>query len=132
MPYLILRVMINALSIIVAVKLVDGITFTGEWWKMIIVGAVFGLINSFIKPIVQFFTFPFIILSLGLFTLLINTLMLAITASLSDSLQLGFHIRGFWPAFLGAITVSIVSILLSWLTGLRRIKLHRENNRRER
>lgn len=132
MPYMILRVMINALSIIVAVKLVDGITFTGEWWKMVIVGAVFGLINSFIKPIVQFFTFPFIILSLGLFTLLINTLMLALTASLSDSLHLGFHIRGFWPAFWGAIIVSIVSILLSWLTGLRRIKLHSENNRRER
>lgn len=132
MPYMILRVMINALSIIVAVKLVDGITFTGEWWKMVIVGAVFGLINSFIKPIVQFFTFPFIILSLGLFTLLINTLMLALTASLSDSLHLGFHIRGFWPAFWGAIIVSIVSILLSWLTGLRSIKLYRENNRRER
>lgn len=130
MSYLILRVMINALSIVIAVKLVDGITFTGEWWKMIMVGAVFGLINSFIKPIVQLFTFPFIILTLGLFTLIINTLMLALTSSLSGSLHLGFHVRGFWPAFWGAIIVSIVSMLLSWLTGLRGIK-HRDTDRRK-
>lgn len=132
MSYLILRVMINALSIVFAVKLVDGITFTGEWWKIILVGAVFGIVNSFIKPIVQFFTFPFIILTLGLFTLIINTLMLSLTASLSDSLNLGLHIKGFWPAFWGAIIVSIVSLLLSWLTGLRKIKLYRESGGRER
>lgn len=119
MSHMILRVMINALSIIVAVKLVDGMTFTGEWWKIIIVGAVFGLVNSLIKPIVQLFTFPFIILTLGLFTLIINTLMLLLTASLSDSLNLGFRISGFWPAFWGAIIVSIVSIMLNWVTGIR-------------
>ena len=122
MSYLILRVMINALSIVIAVKLVDGISFTGEWWKMIIVGGVFGLINSFIKPIVQLFSIPFIILTLGLFTLIINTLMLGLTASLSDSLHLGFEIRGFWSAFWGAIIVSIVSMILSWVTGINRIR----------
>ena len=81
MSYLLLRVMINALSLVIAVKLVKGITFEGQWWKMIIVGAVFGLVNSIIKPIVQLFTIPFIILSLGLFTLIINALMLALTAA---------------------------------------------------
>lgn len=131
MSYLILRVMINALSIVIAVKLVDGLTFAGDWWKMIIVGAVFGLVNSFIKPIVKFFTIPFIILTLGLFTLIINTLMLALTASLSDSLNLGFHILGFWPAFKGAIIVSIVSMVLSWITGLRQIRYHRDSGRGE-
>ncbi len=122
MSYLILRVMINALSLVIAVRLVGGITFEGPWWKMIVVGAVFGLVNSIIKPLVQLFTIPFIILSLGLFTLIINALMLALTAALSDSLNLGFQIRGFWPAFWGAIIVSVVSIILSWLTGLRKIK----------
>ena len=131
MSYLILRVMINALSIVIAVKLVDGITFTGEWWKMIIVGAVFGLVNSFIKPIVQLFTIPFIIFTLGFFTLIINTLMLGLTAALSDSLHLGFHIRGFRPAFWGAIIVSIVSILLSWLTGIRRIRYYKDTDKWE-
>lgn len=131
MSYLILRVMINALSIVIAVKLVEGITFTGEWWKIIIVGAVFGIVNSVIKPIVQFFTIPFIILTLGLFTLIINTLMLALTASLSDTFHLGFQIRGFWPAFWGAIIVSIVSMVLSWITGLRRIRSYKNTDRWE-
>jgi len=125
MVYLILRVMINALSIAVAIKLVDGITFTGEWWKMIIIGAVFGIVNSLIKPITMFFTFPLIIFTLGLFTLVVNALMLIITAGLSGPLHLGLKIDGFGPAFWGALIVSIVSMLLSWLTGLRDIKSHR-------
>jgi putative membrane protein len=121
MARLILRVMINALSIVAAVKLVGGITFTGQWWKMIIVGAIFGLVNSLIKPVVTFFSIPFIVLSLGLFTLLINALMLSLTASLSDTFNLGLEIRGFWPALWGALIVSVVSMLLSWITGEKKI-----------
>ena len=131
MSSLILRVMVNALSIVIAVRLVDGLTFAGEWWKMIIVGGVFGVVNAVIKPVVQFFTIPFIILTLGLFTLIINALMLALTASLSDTFHLGFHIRGFWPAFWGAIIVSIVSMLLSWITGLGRIRYYKNTDRWE-
>ncbi len=122
MAYIILRVMINALSIVAAVELVEGIAFSGQWWKMIIIGAIFGLVNSLIKPIVTLFTFPFIILTLGIFTLIINTLMLIITSHLSESLDLGLQIKGFRPAFWGAIIVSIVSMILSWLTGVKRIK----------
>jgi len=124
MAYLILRIMINALSIAAAVKVVNGITFTGEWWKMIIIGAVFGVVNSFIKPVVALFTLPLIILTLGLFTLIVNTLMLLITVGLSGPLSLGLQIAGFWPAFKGAFIISIVSILLSWLTGLRNIRVY--------
>ena len=125
MTYLILRIMINALSIAAAAKLVDGITFTGQWWKMIIIGAVFGIVNSLIKPFVKLFTFPLIILTLGLFTLIVNTLMLTITVELSEPLRLGLQINGFWSAFKGALIISIVSLLLSWLTGLKNIKYHR-------
>jgi putative membrane protein len=117
--------MINALSIAVAVKVVGGITFSGEWWKMIFIGGVFGIVNAFIKPIVTLFTFPLIILTLGLFTLIINTLMLLLTAGLSGPFSLGLHISGFWAAFKGAVIVSIVSMLLSWLTGVKRIEYHR-------
>jgi putative membrane protein len=124
MTYLILKIIINALSIAIAVKLVNGITFSGEWWKMIIIGAVFGIVNSLIRPIVKFFTFPFIILTLGLFTFIINALMLLLTESLSESFNLGLQIHGFWPALWGALIVSIVSTLLSWLTGLKEIKYH--------
>lgn len=125
MAYLILKIMINAISITVAVKLINDITFTGEWWKMIIIGAVFGIVNSFIRPIVKFFTFPFIILTLGLFTFIINALMLLLTETLSDYFNLGLQIHGFWPALWGALIVSIVSTILSWLTGLREIKYHK-------
>ena len=124
MTYLILKIMINALSIAVAVKVVDGITFTGEWWKMIIIGAVFGVVNSLIKPFLTLFTLPLIILTLGLFTLVINTLMLSLTAGLSEPLKLGLYVSGFWAAFKGALIVSIVSMLLSWLTGLKSIRYH--------
>lgn len=126
MAYLILRIMINAFSIAVAVKVVDGIVFTGEWWKMIIIGAVFGIVNAFIKPLVTFFTIPLIILTLGLFTLIVNTLMLLLTESLSVPLELGLVIQGFWPAFKGALIISIVSMFLSWITGLKKIRYYKE------
>jgi len=127
MAHLILRVMINALSIMAAVKFVNGIAFTGAWWKMIVVGAIFGFANSLIKPVIQLLTLPVIVLSLGLFTLVVNALMLAITAGLSNTFNLGFHIDGFWPAFWGALIVSIVSMLLSFLTGAKRIRYYRDS-----
>ena len=122
MENLILRIMINALSIAAAVKFIDGITFTGEWWKMIIIGGVFGVVNAFIKPVVTFFTFPLIIITLGFFTLIVNTLMLFITAELSEPFSLGLRMTGFGAAFKGALIVSIVSMLLSWLTGIKKVK----------
>jgi putative membrane protein len=124
MAYLILKIMINALSIAIAVKVVGGIDFTGEWWKMILVGFVFGIVNTFIKPIITLFTLPLIVFTLGLFTLIINTLMLLLTAKLSSPLNLGFHVEGFWPAFWGALIISVVSMVLSWITGLRNIKIN--------
>ncbi len=117
--------MINALSIAAAIKLVDGITFTGKWWKMIIIGAIFGIVNSLIKPFLMIFSLPLIILTLGLFTLVVNALMLVITATLSGPLHLGLQIDGFWPAFWGALIVSIVSMLLSRLTGIKDIRYYR-------
>ena len=123
--YFVLRIMINALSIAAAVKVVNGLTFTGEWWKMIIIGAVFGIINSLIKPLVTLFAFPLIILTLGLFTLIVNAFMLLITVKLSGPLNLGLQMHGFWAAFWGALMISIVSIILSWVTGLNKIRYYR-------
>jgi putative membrane protein len=125
MTYFILRIMINALSIAVAVKVIAGITFTGEWWKMIVIGAVFGIVNSILKPLITFFALPLILVTLGLFTLIVNTLMLLVTVELSEPLKLGLQIQGFWAAFKGALIISIVSMLLSWLTGLKKIKYYK-------
>ncbi|HMK43270.1 MAG TPA: phage holin family protein [Dissulfurispiraceae bacterium] len=120
MTNIVLRIMINALSIGAAIQLVDGIVFTGEWWKIIIIGLVFGVVNTLIKPIVTFFSFPLIILTLGIFTLVVNALMLMLTAYLSGPLDLGLQIHGFWPAFWGAIIASIVNMLLGWISGANR------------
>lgn len=120
MQHLLLRLSINALSLAAAIELINGITFAGQWWKILIVAAVFGLVNALIKPVVQLFSIPLIIVTLGLFTLVINATMLAITAALSEPFHLGLRINGFWPAFWGALVISIVSMLLSWMTGIRR------------
>lgn len=122
MAYLALRIMINALSIGVAVKLVDGITFTGEWWKMIIIGLIFGIVNSLLKPIIAFFSLPLIVFTLGAFMLVINALMLILTAKLSSPFDLGFHVDGFLPALLGSIIISIISFVLSWFTTLSKAR----------
>ncbi|MGO9379198.1 MAG: phage holin family protein [Dissulfurispiraceae bacterium] len=120
MQQILLRLVINALSLAAAIKMIDGITFTGQWWKIIVIGAIFGFVNALIKPVVQFFTFPLIIFTLGLFTLVINASMLAITAVLSGPLNLGLHIGGFWPALWGALVISLVSMVLSWVSGMNR------------
>ena len=120
MQQLLIRLTINALSLAAAIKLIDGIVFTGEWWKILFIAAIFGIVNALIKPFVQFFALPLIIITLGLFTLIINAAMLGITAALSGPLNLGFHISGFWPALWGALVISVVSMLLTALTGIRR------------
>jgi putative membrane protein len=111
--------MINALAIAAAIKLVDGISFTGEWWKIIMVGLVFGVVNTLIKPVITLFSLPLIVLTLGIFTLVVNALMLMLSAYLSGPFGLGLQIAGFWPALWGSIIVSVVSILLSWISGVK-------------
>lgn len=120
MAAFVMRIMINALAIAAAIKLVDGISFSGEWWKIILIGLVFGVVNSLIKPVVTLFSLPLIVLTLGIFTLVVNALMLMLTAYLSGPFGLGMQIAGFWPALWGSIIVSIVSIVLSWVSGVKR------------
>ena len=76
------------------------------------VALVFGVVNAFLRPLLKFVTFPLIILTFGIFALVVNGLMLWLTSTLSGSLGLGFHVRGFGAAFWGALVVSIVSTLL--------------------
>lgn len=100
----------------VATRIVPGVTYTGGWMPILGVALVFGVVNAFIRPLAKILTFPIVIVTLGLFLLVINGFMLWLTSALSDALNLGFHVQGFWAAFLGAIVVSIVSGLLSVMT----------------
>ena len=107
------RLIINAAALWVATQIVPGISFTGEWWLLFAAALVFGALNVAIKPILVVLTFPFLLLTLGLFLLVLNGVMLWLTGRVSDALGLGFHVRDFAAAFVGGLAVSIVSFVLS-------------------
>jgi putative membrane protein len=114
---LILRILINAAALWAAVHFVDGIRFTGSLTSLLGVALVFGVLNAVVKPVLYFFSFPFIVLTLGLFTLVLNAVVLLLTSALSSRLGLGLSVSGFVPAFWGALVVTLVSIVLSLFVG---------------
>jgi len=89
---------------------VDG----GGWIVYAIMAVVLGLVNAFVRPLLKLLTCPLILLTLGLFTLVINAVTLWLSAWIANSvLGLGFYVDGFWSAFWGALIVSIVSVVLN-------------------
>ncbi len=110
-----LRLLINAVALWVATRIVPGVTFFGEPVYLVVVALVFGLLSALVRPVLTLLTCPLLILTLGLFTFVINGVILWLTSALSEKLGIGFYVSGFWAAFLGALVVSIVSILLSLL-----------------
>jgi putative membrane protein len=114
MPFLI-RLLVNAAALWVATRIVPGVGYDGGTLPFLGVALVFGVVNAFIRPFLKILTFPLIIVTFGVFALIVNGLMLWLTSSLSGSLGLGFHVTGFWAAFWGAIVVSLVSLILSML-----------------
>ena len=114
MPFLV-RLLVNAAALWVATQVVSGVTFDGGPLPMLGVALVFGVLNASLRPLAKILTFPLIIVTLGIFALVINGLMLWLTSALSSRLGLGFHVNGFWAAFWGALVVSLVSLMLSML-----------------
>jgi putative membrane protein len=114
MPFLV-RLLVNAAALWVATQVVPGVTFDGGPLPMLGVALVFGVLNASLRPLTKILTFPLIIVTLGIFALVINGLMLWLTSGLSSTLGLGFHVSGFWAAFWGALVVSLVSLVLSML-----------------
>lgn len=112
---ILLKLLINAAALWVATQVVDGISFTGDVPTLLGVSLIFGVLNVVVRPILKLLTCPFIILTLGLFTFVLNAVMLLITSAASEALGLGFHVEGFVPAFIGALVVTIVSVALSLL-----------------
>jgi putative membrane protein len=110
---IIMRVVVTAIALWAATRLVTGITFAGNWIGLAGVALVFGVLNSFVRPVLTFLAFPLLIVTLGLFTFVLNAVMMLLTSWLSAKLGIGFHVAGFWAAFWGAIVVGIVSFLLS-------------------
>jgi putative membrane protein len=114
----VVKTLANAGALAVAVWLLDKITLTGESTgkkvvTLLLVALLFGLVNFLVKPVVKLLSLPLLILTLGLFTLVVNALMLLLTSWLADQLDLSFHVEGFWTAVLGALIISIVSWALN-------------------
>lgn len=124
--YFLLRLLINAAALWVAIQLIDGIEHRGSWWSLLFVALVFGVLNASVRPLLKLLSLPIIILTLGLFIFVINAVMLLVTGWVSGVLNLGFHVDGFWDAFFGGLIVSVVSFLLSLFTGVGKTKVHVE------
>ena len=109
----------TAAGVAVATWLLDGIYFTGphagqaelnhKIVPLLLVALILGLVSIFVRPVVTFFSIPFIIVTLGLFLLVINALMLMLTAWVAGGVGIGFHVDGFWNALWGSIIITIVN-----------------------
>lgn len=126
MRKLLLRWLINAVAVYVAMAMIPGVSAEGGWTVYLWMALVLGLANALIAPIIKILTCPLIILTLGLFTLVINGLMLWLASVLASMLGIAFYVEGFGAAFWGALVISVVSFVLSVLTGV-----HRKERRRD-
>lgn len=117
---LVLRLAINAGAVWLAVAMVDGLDFTGDWVALVIVAAVLAVLNVVVKPIVKLLSLPFIILTLGLFLLVVNAVLLQVVVMISRATELGLDSSGFGATFLGAIVISLATWVGEMLTGIDR------------
>lgn len=105
----------TAAALWIAVWLIDGFDFTGSWWQFLIVAAILGLANAIVKPILRLLSLPIVVLTLGLFLIVVNALVLQLVVWLSSVWDLGLTSDGFfWDTFLASIVVSIAG----WLIGV--------------
>ena len=115
-----IRWLVTSIAVAVAVLVIPGISVSGpNSWLAIAVGAlVLGLLNATLGFVLRIGTIGCIIMTLGVFNLVINAGMLLLASEVSQNwFELGFHVEGFWPAFWGGIVISIVSGMLNWFAG---------------
>ncbi len=110
-------VAVNALALAVAAWLIEGIRVTGRTTEdqvitLIVVALIFGVINAVVAPVVKLLSLPFIIVTLGLFLIVVNAAMLLLTSWISEQIGFGFVVDGFWTAVLGAIVITIATWVL--------------------
>jgi len=120
----VVQLLINAGALYVAVLLVPNLDFAFEpddaWLKFLLVAVIFGLVNTFVRPVLRILTFPITMMTLGLFLIVINALMLLLTGLISDELNLGLVVGDFLAALLGAVIMAIVGFALSLVVGTTR------------
>ncbi len=125
---IILWLLTNAIAVSAAAWLLDGIWFEGssgtfteqvqdKWLPVLIVAAILGVVTAFVRPLVNLLSLPLIILTIGLFLLVTNALMLMLTGWLAGLVGIGFHVEGFWTAVGGAIVITVVTWVVDLLVG---------------
>jgi putative membrane protein len=113
MPKVLMRWFIASLALYVAVQIVPGISYEGGWTTLAAMALIFGLVNAFIRPILSVLSCPLIILTMGVFLLVINGAMLLLASRLASTFDVPFYVEGFGSAFWGALVVSMASFLLN-------------------
>src|SRR5271157_1004401 len=113
--YFFLHLFSNTIALWVATKVVSGITYHGPGYGLLLVALVFGVLNAFVRPLLKLLSFPLVILTLGLFIFVLNAFMLLLTSAASKALDLGFSVAGFWPALWGALVISVINMVMSFL-----------------
>jgi putative membrane protein len=125
----ILRWIVIAVALYAAIAILPGIDYQGNWLGIFLIALIFGFVNALLRPLLKLLTCPLIILTIGLFTLVINTVLFAVTAWLSNQFGLALTIANpfWWNAFLGALIVSAISILLNLFLKDERKRLHKRD-----
>jgi putative membrane protein len=136
---LVVKIIINAIAVYVAVRVVPQISFPAadsllklqdHWWYVVIVAVILALINTYVKPILKALSFPITLLTMGLFAFVLNAVLLLVVAFIADKIDITFTIGGFPPGFtadtivgalLGSIVISVVATVLGLLDRGRRI-----------
>jgi putative membrane protein len=110
-----LRCVVNGVALVITSQLLSGMETHGSIVGVIVIGLVFGIVNAVIRPILKFISFPLIIITLGLFILVINGLMLLLTSAIVPDY---LSISSFWTAVLGGIVMGIINMILEAITGV--------------
>jgi len=115
---IIARILANAAGLAVAAWLLDDMRVDGADWQaklpqLLLTAVIFALVTSFVGPVVKLMSLPFIILTLGLFLLVINTLMLLLTGWIAEKADVGFYVEGFWTALVASIVITIVTSVVT-------------------
>ncbi len=121
------RWVINTIGVLVAANVVGGVkydSFTG----LLVASLLLGILNTFLRPVLMLFSQPFLIVTLGLFTLVIYALLLYWVGHMVKE----FHVNGFWPAFWGGIVISLIALIANWLTGTGTVRFQAKATRSRR
>ena len=118
MSGMLFRAAINAAGLFLASAIVPGVRIN-DWQSLVAGTAIFAIVNMLLKPVAALFSACLIVLTFGLFAIVINAAMLMVSAWAAGRLGLNFHVDGFWPAVLGSLVISVVSLMATMVTGRR-------------